>query len=99
MAINMERAASLLRVVHDSASIGPGLSNLTVEAMAELKAMNDEAMKKQADEKAVADKKAAEEKAKADAEAAAKAKAEAAKNPGIVPPSAGGSAPTVERAI
>ena len=79
MSIDMNRTFGLLEVVHKCATIGPGFNNLSSLAMAELKAMDDEAGVEIAKAKAEADKKAAAEaeaKAKVEAE---KAKAEEAK--------------------
>jgi hypothetical protein len=73
---DLSRAAALLRIVHDAATIGPGLGNITTEAMAELTALNDEAGVRLAKAKAEADKKAAADLAKATAVEAARLKAE-----------------------
>ncbi len=72
MSIDLGRTKLLLDVVHAAAAAGPGYNNLMGIAVAELKAMDDEAAKEIAKAKAEADKKAA-------AEAAAKAKVEAEK--------------------
>ncbi len=72
MSIDLGRTKLLLDVVHATAAAGPGYNNLMGTAIAELKAMDDEAAKEIAKVKAEADKKAA-------AEAAAKAKAEVEK--------------------
>ena len=73
MSIDLGRTKLLLDVVHATAAAGPGYNNLMGIAIAELKAMDDEAAEEIAKVKAEhADKKAA-------AEAAAKAKAEVEK--------------------
>jgi len=72
MSIDLGRTKLLLDVVHATAAAGPGYNNLMGIAVAELKAMDDEAAKEIAKAKAEADKKAA-------AEAAEKVKAEEAK--------------------
>ncbi len=72
MSIDLGRTKLLLDVVHAAAAAGPGYNNLMGIAVAELKAMDDEAAKEIAKAKVEADKKAA-------TEAAAKAKVEAEK--------------------
>jgi len=74
MSIDLGRTKLLLDVVHATAAAGPGYNNLMGIAVAELKAMDDEAAKEIAKTKAEADKKAA-----AEAEAKAKAEVEKAK--------------------
>ena len=64
---DINRVESLLRIVHDCSTIGPGLTNLIAEAMNELKAMDAAAAVRLAKIKAEEDKKAAEEAAKAQA--------------------------------
>lgn len=74
MSIDLGRTKLLLDVVHAAAAAGPGYNNLMAIAVAELKAMDDEAVKELAEAKAAADKKAAAEAEKKAKEEAEKAK-------------------------